>query len=166
VGIAFAQGLVAGQAAGMSSKPGVSKAKKTLHKVLGVHPSHSRALFALVDLYVREKDYSACIELLKKGLEGNGMEPSRPNQDLILCKLGELHALSEHYPEAIECFHQTLGLNPEMTAAQRHLDRLEKMDPNDPGGDEIIEDSASAESPQQGAGGGGGYRSGRATHAR
>jgi tetratricopeptide (TPR) repeat protein len=123
----------------------------------------------LVDLYVREKDYNTCIELLKKGLEGNGMEPSRPNQDLILCKLGELHAYAEHYSEAIECFHQTLGLNPDMIAAQRHLDRLEKvvrgMDPNDTGGDEIIEDSASAESPQQGAAGGG-YRSARATHAR
>ena len=151
VGIALAKSAM--ESGDSKSRSGVlEKAKRSLRKVLAIHPSHRRSLFALVDLYIREKDYDSCITILNEGLEGSSASFHPPrNPHLILSKLGEVYTLAEQYDKAITAFHKALGLSPGLVSAKQHLERLDKiirgLDPNDRG-DEILEDTPSAESPQ------------------
>jgi tetratricopeptide (TPR) repeat protein len=106
-----------------------------------------RPLFALVSIYLREADYASCIEVLRQGLEGTTeTQCTIFGQAHILCRLGEVYTRMQDYKEAINTFHQALGLDSTLTSAQRSLDRLERLmrgvDPNDTG-DEIIEDVSS-----------------------
>jgi len=148
VGLALAQGSSGRQGQGMD------KAKRTLRKALSIEPSALRPLFALVSMYMRDSDYTSAIEVLRQGLEGNTeTQSSSYGKADILCRLGEVYTNMEEYKEAIEIFHQALGLDPDLTSAQRSLDRLERLmrgvDPNETG-DEIIEDaSGSRDSPVQ-----------------
>ncbi|KAL7580067.1 hypothetical protein ACA910_005052 [Epithemia clementina (nom. ined.)] len=149
VGIALAQG----DRQGSGKHQGLEVAKRTLSKALALHPGHMRALFALVDIHSQEKNYDACIELLQQGLDGSTFSPSDPSeQALILYRLGTVFSSAQCYKESIDCLHRSLGLDPDLAAAQRHINRVEKimrgLDPNDTGGDEIMEDSPSMESPQ------------------
>jgi anaphase-promoting complex subunit 7 len=156
VGIALAKS--SGETADPRARQVVlEKAKKSLTKVLKFHPSHLRPLFALVDLHVQENNYSACIQILKEGLEGNpaSFRPAE-NHDLILAKMGETYMHAEEHDKAMEYLHRALGLNPELTMAKRNLEKLDNiirgLDPNDRG-DEVFspEDSAGAEtSPSAG----------------
>jgi len=151
VGIALAKSAV--ESAEAKARQGVlERAKRSLRKVLAMHPSHLRSMFALVDLHIREADYESCIAILKEGLEGNSAS-FRPTQkpDLLLSKLGEVYTLAEQYDKAIEAFHKALGLNPALTSCKVNLERLDKiirgLDPNERG-DEILEDTPSSDSPQ------------------
>ena len=158
VGLALAQGSTDQQ--GAQRWQGLDKAKRSLRKALSLDPSAMRPLFALVDLHFRSgQENELCIELLKEGLEGTTASPTNLyNQAHILCKMGEIYAHMEHFKDAIDCFHKSLGLNPNLTSAQRSLERLEKImrgvDPNETG-DDIIEDSPSQDSAQSA-----GYRGG------
>ena len=148
VGIALAQG----DRQGSGKHQGMEMAKRTLNKALALHPGHLRALFALVDIHVQEKNYDACIELLQQGLDGSMFSPSDPSeQALILYRLGTVYSSAQSHKESIDCLHRALGLDPDLTAAQRHINRVEKimrgLDPNDTA-DEIMEDSPSMDSPQ------------------
>ena len=148
VGIALAQG----DRQGSGKHQGMEMAKRTLNKALALQPGHIRALFALVDIHVQEKNYDACIELLQQGLDGLSFSPSDPlEQALILYRLGTVYSSAQQYKESIDSLHKALGLDPDLTVAQRHLNRVEKimrgLDPNDTG-DEIMEDSPSVDSPQ------------------
>lgn len=152
VGIALWKSCADEEAAEPRARQGVlEKAKRSLRKVLALHPSHLRSLFALVDLHVQEKDYDSCILILKEGLQGNSASFRSPqNPDLILSKLGEVYTLAEQYESAMTCMHKALALNPELTSAKRQLDRLDKLirgaDPNERS-EEILEDTPSMESP-------------------
>lgn len=92
----------------------MEKAKRTFRKALAIDPSAIRPLFALVDIYINERDYSTCIELLKQGLEGIGTSsllysnaagsaPGGAQQyhhhsmdggtDEILCRMGDIYSM-------------------------------------------------------------------------
>jgi anaphase-promoting complex subunit 7 len=146
VGLALAQGSSDRQGAGRG-QAGMDKAKRTLRKALSFEPCSLRPLFALVSIYLREADYASCIEVLRQGLEGTTeTQCTIFGQAHILCRLGEVYTRMQDYKEAINTFHQALGLDSTLTSAQRSLDRLERLmrgvDPNDTG-DEIIEDVSS-----------------------
>lgn len=151
VGIALAKSAV--ESAEAKARQGVlERAKRSLRKVLAIHPSHLRSLFALVDLHIREADYKTCIFILNEGLEGKSASFRPPqNPDLVLAKLGEVYTLAEQYDKAMAAFHKALGLNPGLTSCKLQLERLDKiirgLDPNERG-DEILEDTPSSESPQ------------------
>lgn len=125
VGLAIAHGSSEGR--GVAGKPGFEKAKKTLRKALSHNPSALRPLFALVDLYLRDRDMGSAIDVLKQGLEGDSASQNDLfGQDHILNRLGEVYMLRENYAEAIAYFHRALGVNPNLVDAQRNLERLEK----------------------------------------
>ena len=150
--LSLAKSAVGSTAPEKAKQDVIERAKRSLRKVLAMHPSHLRSLFALVDLYVREKDYESCIAILKEGLEGNAASFRSPqNPDLVLSKLGEVYTLAEQFEKAIMAFHQALGLNPNLNSAKIQLERLDKiirgLDPNERS-DEIIEDTPSAEGSQ------------------
>jgi anaphase-promoting complex subunit 7 len=135
----------------------LERAKRTLRRVLSIAPAQYRSLFNLVDLYVREEDYEACIKILKDALEGNPPAAGPTlHMDQILCKLGEIYILTQQYDEALKYFHEALALNPFLTSAKNSLERLDKimrgLDPNERG-DEIIEDAPSQDTPQAAPGG-------------
>ena len=158
VGIALAKSAVESTAPEKAKQDVIERAKRSLRKVLAMHPSHLRSLFTLVDLYVREKDYDSCIAILKEGLEGNAASFRSPqNPDLVLSKLGEVYTLAEQFEKAIMAFHKALALNPNLNSAKVQLERLDKivrgLDPNDRS-DEIIEDTPSAEGSQSSSYGG------------
>lgn len=50
----------------------MEKAKRTFRKALAIDPSAIRPLFALVEIYINERDFMTSIEILKQGLEGIG----------------------------------------------------------------------------------------------
>jgi anaphase-promoting complex subunit 7 len=153
VGFALYKGAVNRQ--GIDRNNAVDKAKKTLRKALAIDPSFMRPLFALVDIHVELKEFRVCIELLQSGLEGNTISQDKLfGQALILCRLGEIYTQCDKFKDAMDCYNRALGLNPDLSSAQRALDRVEKMmrgaDPNDPG-DEIIQDVPSNDSTHSGS---------------
>lgn len=123
VGLALAQGQMR-----TDNGEGMEKAKRALRKALALDPSAFRPLTALVSIHAREKDYDACIELLRRGIEGmSDANSSLYGQDILQSRLGEIYMLSERYQDAIGCFHAALALNPMNTDVQRALDKLERM---------------------------------------
>lgn len=143
VGLALAQGSSGQQGPGRGQ--GMDKAKRTLRKALSIEPSSLRPLFALVSIYLREHDYESSIDVLRQGLEGNTATQSTEfGKADILCRLGEVYMQKEEYTRAVDMFHQALGLDPELAAAQGALDRLERLmrgaDPNETGS--IVEDAS------------------------
>jgi tetratricopeptide (TPR) repeat protein len=72
----------------------------------------------------------------------------------MLCRLGEIYTLCENYKDAMDCYNRALGLNPDLVAAQKMLERLEKLmrgsSSNDMGVD-FIEENPSTDSTQSGS---------------
>ena len=123
VGLALAQG----QLRSSDGLEGMEKAKRALRKSLALDPSAFRPLMALVTIHQQEKDYDACIELLKQGIEGvAGAQSNLHQQDLLVSKLGEFYMLQDDYTEALHSFHTAISINPMNIEAQRSLERLEK----------------------------------------
>jgi len=107
---------------------GRERAKRAFRKALTLDAGALRPLLALVDIYMQEKDYTTCIHLLQKGMEGmTESHAIHTNQDMLQTKLGEVYTLNENYIEAISCFHTAIALNPDNTSAQQGLDQLEKV---------------------------------------
>lgn len=142
VGMALYKGACNRQGAARSSA--IDKAKRALRKALTIDPSLLRPLFALVAIHEEQMEFDVCIDLLQAGLEGNTVTQDRLfGHSLILCRLGEIYTLCEHYKDAMDCYNRALGINPGLTAAQKMLERLEKMLRGVHGGehgDDIIED--------------------------
>ena len=112
VGWAFAQ---ASKGRGMVVE-GREKAKRALRTALALDSGALRPLFALVDIYVHERDFKTCISLLRQGMEGTTESHSAAmhnNQDLLQAKLGDIYALSENYQEAMTCYHTAISINPD-----------------------------------------------------
>jgi anaphase-promoting complex subunit 7 len=112
VGWAFAQ---AADSQGLVVE-GRDKAKRALRTALALDPGALRPLFALVDILSQERDFDACIALLRKGMEGTTESFSAAmhnHQDLLQAKLGEIYTLSSNFQEAMTCFHTALSINPE-----------------------------------------------------
>jgi anaphase-promoting complex subunit 7 len=61
-----------------------------------------------------------CVELLRDSLEHH-------NLDTLHTKLAHVYTLNEQYSEALSCFHMAISLNPNSTAANAGLERLEKL---------------------------------------
>lgn len=111
VGLALAQGQI-----GADNGEGMEKAKRALRKALALDPSALRPLMALVTIHAHEKDYDACIDLLRQGIEGmTESKNSLHGQDVLQSRLGEIYMLSENYKDAIASFHAALALNPMST---------------------------------------------------
>ena len=47
--------------------------------------------------------------------------------NVIQAKLAENHTLSEHFTEALECYHVAISMNPQNGLAIQGLERLEKI---------------------------------------
>lgn len=107
---------------------GRERAKRAFRKALALDAGALRPLLALVDIYMQEKDYPTCINLLKKGMEGmTEAHAMHTNQDMLQAKLGEVYTMNENYMEAMTCFHTAISLNPDNMVAQQGLDQLEKV---------------------------------------
>jgi anaphase-promoting complex subunit 7 len=106
-----------------------NRAKRALRNALTLDPSALRPLLSLVQLYAQEKDYEACIELLKQGIEGSSEAKSSPlqGQDVLHMKLGEIYTAAENYKDALGSYHAALAINPMNLEVQRCLDRLEAI---------------------------------------
>ena len=151
VGAALARSALVDGADAKARQGVLERAKRTLYKVLSTYPNHCRSLFTLVELLVKEKNYKACITILKDGLEGNPASFRPPEHlDIIQSRLGEIYMLNEEYQKALKAFHKALALNPNLTPAKKNIERLDKLvrglDPNDRG-DEILEDSPRPDTP-------------------
>jgi anaphase-promoting complex subunit 7 len=125
---------------------GRDRAKRAFQKALKLNPSALRPLLALVDIYMQERDYVTCVELLQRGKEGmSESHAMHSNADTLDARLGEVHTLIENYTDAMLCFQIALSVNPDNQEAQRGMDRLEKVmrgiDPDSVGDTEIAEDS-------------------------
>ncbi|GKY93827.1 hypothetical protein MPSEU_000349800 [Mayamaea pseudoterrestris] len=130
----------------------IDKAKRTFQKALSIDPSLLRPLFALVGIHEEQREYDACINLLHIALEGNTLSQDRLfGHSLIFCRLGEIYARCEQYRNAMDCYNRALGINPKLTAAQKTLERLEKLllgvNAVD-NSDEVIDENPSADSAQ------------------
>ena len=107
-----------------TSRDGKEKAKRAFKKALLIDPYAIRPVFALADLYTREEDFGACVELLSRAIEGHG----RPEeQDMIHAKLADVCAVADNYADALSHYHMALSMNPGNVVARRGLDRLEKL---------------------------------------
>jgi anaphase-promoting complex subunit 7 len=107
---------------------GRDRAKRAFQKALKLDPSALRPLLALVDIYMQERDYDTCVELLQRGKEGlTESHTSHSHFDTLDARLGEIHTLNENYTEAMLCFQLALSSNPDNLEAQRGMDRLEKV---------------------------------------
>jgi len=128
-----------------SNQANMVKAKRSLTKALQMCPALSRPLFCLVEIHRLEKDYTTCIDLLKKALEGTDQNPSMAEPAIILSKMGEIYTVMENYRDAVDAFHRALAVNPNYQPAVQSLDQLEKLmrgvDPNS--SDEVVEDAPS-----------------------
>ena len=61
---------------------------------------------ALMTIHAHEKDYDACIDLLRQGIEGmTESKSSLHGQDVLQSRLGEIYMLIENYKDAIASFH-------------------------------------------------------------
>ena len=152
VGMALSKGATSRQ--GLSRSTAIDKAKRSLRKALALDPSLLRPLFVLVGIHEDQMEYDICIELLKGGLEGSTASQDRLfNQGLVLCRLADLYTRCENYSDAMDCCNRALGINPDLDAAQRMVERLEKLmrglSANDQS-DEIIDENPSTDSTQSG----------------
>ena len=124
VGLALAQGQMGSENGGES----MEKAKRALRKALALDPSALRPLMALVTIHSHEKDYDACIELLRHGIEGSSESKSPLHgQDVLQSRLGEIYMLSENFKDAIASFHAALALNPMSTGESMSLKQESKF---------------------------------------
>ena len=137
---------------------GIERAKRALKRAMAVDPGAPRPLFALVDLYAQEGKYNECVKLLKdtvdgcSKMDGDSTEPTmtthtitwnREHGDVIQAKLAEVYVMFEKYPEALECYHVAISMNPRNGLAVHGLENLEKiMKGQDP---EMDEDSQEAD---------------------
>jgi anaphase-promoting complex subunit 7 len=138
VGLALSQAPASHQ-----NGEGKDRAKRALKLAMSLDPGAPRPLFALVDIYASERSYDTCVKLLKDAIEGskandlsNSTSPAaashmatwnKEHRDVIFSKLGEIHTLSEHYTEALECYHVAISMNPQNGLAMQGLERLEKI---------------------------------------
>lgn len=160
VGLALAQAPVSKQRG-----EGKERAKRALRKALVLDPGAPRPLFAIVDMYLAEREYDACIRFLEEGMNGgirrsrdgggggatttgyggssNNVPERESNGAVIQAKLGEIHTLQGNYAAALTCYHTAIAMNQLNTDAVQGLDRLEKimrgMDPSDGGNGEDVD---------------------------
>ncbi|CAM9877479.1 unnamed protein product [Ascophyllum nodosum] len=103
-------------------------AKRAYEKALRLDPSYLDATLALVGLHMEDKNYDACVQLLRKAVPNH-------TRDTLHTKLAEVYTLNRQFDEALESFHFAISLNPSCTNATQGLERLEKLmrgvDPDD-----------------------------------
>lgn len=119
-----------------TNRDGKEKAKKAFRKALNIDPYALRPMFALADIYVREKDFTSCVELLTRAIEQQGQ--GREEQDMVHAKLADVLTAAENYNDAFTHYHVAISMNPGNMVARRGHDRLEKLmrglDPDVSGG--------------------------------
>ncbi|KAL7502546.1 hypothetical protein ACHAXN_000486 [Cyclotella atomus] len=152
-------GLALAQAPTSNKGEGKERAKRALKKAITLDHGALRPLFALVDLYASDGEFSTCIKLLQDGIENGGKVSdnaplcavstwNKAHADVIHAKMGEIYTLFDDFGAALECYHTAIALNPQNGLAQQGMERLEKMmsgiDPDDEDemgdGDEMHDD--------------------------
>eukprot|EP00590_Aulacoseira_subarctica_P001792 CAMPEP_0172428916 /NCGR_PEP_ID=MMETSP1064-20121228/48284_1 /TAXON_ID=202472 /ORGANISM="Aulacoseira subarctica , Strain CCAP 1002/5" /LENGTH=467 /DNA_ID=CAMNT_0013173971 /DNA_START=82 /DNA_END=1485 /DNA_ORIENTATION=- len=120
-----------------TNRDGKEKAKRAFRKALLIDPNALRPMFALADIYMREKDFASCVELLTRAIEQQGND-RKEEQDMVHAKLADIFTAAENYTDALKHCHVALSMNPGNMVARRGLDRLEKLmrgvDPDVSGG--------------------------------
>ncbi|CAM9332755.1 unnamed protein product [Pylaiella littoralis] len=96
------------------------RAKKAYEKALRIDPVFLDATLALVGLYMEDKEYDTCIQLLLKAVPHH-------TRDTLHTKLAEVYTLNQQFDDALESFHFAISLNPNCDKASQGLERLEKL---------------------------------------
>jgi tetratricopeptide (TPR) repeat protein len=114
---------------------GKERSKKALNKALILDPLALRPLLALVDLYLADSEFEACLKLLRKAIEEGGdksvigISPSIANlydrRVVLYSKLADVYTKSKRYKEALTCYHKALSLNPGCVQAQQGIEQME-----------------------------------------
>mmetsp|Transcript_47144 Transcript_47144/g.115121 ORF Transcript_47144/g.115121 Transcript_47144/m.115121 type:complete len:635 (+) Transcript_47144:163-2067(+) len=115
----------------------LDQAKRALKKALSMDPSAIRPLLALVQLYVDERDYDSCIDLLKQGIEGQTehSSPAQNQQEILQIRLGEVYVMAEQYLPALASFQMAQAMNPNNVEIQQHIERMERILRGEPADD-------------------------------
>lgn len=116
---------------------GRQKAAKLLHRAIQIESDFPDAVLALADMYCASEQYQDALHMLlvytKKvaaylasGGSASVASVMLGSRDYFLVKIGQIHAFKGELIEAMRFYRQAIAINPNCTAAQDAMNKLEQ----------------------------------------
>lgn len=129
-----------------TANEGRQKAAKALHKAIQMDREYTDAVLGLADMYLASKQYADALNMLQafntkaaQAAAANAAPASSSlsgatppfaalsgSRDILLAKIGEIHALQGSLDEAMQCYKQAITINPTCMQAIQGMERIDQ----------------------------------------